>query len=333
MGTGAGLEILARLGTSLASAFDVESASRAIVDTTVPALADQCEIDLGEQIPDDVEVSADRARLVAPMRFHGRALGTLRFARTRPYRTHEIELARDVALQAGSALERARTIQTAHRAVTARDEALSLVTHDLQNYLSTITMMSDVLVLEHVDSKAALTIRCAARRMLHLLDDLRDHSLIEHGRFTLAIEPNCPISIASEAVELFRPQAVARKQAIVLDTEVSLPPLRCDRERVLQVLANLLGNAIKFTPRGGAVVVRTSVHRDGIAFRVTDSGIGIRHAQIGHVFERDWTTSRHHSLGLGLFIAREIVAAHGGRIWVASQPGRGSVFQFTLPRA
>jgi signal transduction histidine kinase len=111
--------------------------------------------------------------------------------------------------------------------------------------------------------------------------------------------------------------------------------VRADRERVLQVLSNLLGNAIKFTPEGGDVAI--SVARDGemIRFTIADSGPGIHPEHQAHVFERYWKheTQGAKGTGLGLFIARSLVDAHGGRIWIESQPGRGATFHFTIPSA
>ena len=112
-----------------------------------------------------------------------------------------------------------------------------------------------------------------------------------------------------------------------------VPEVEGDRERVLQVLANLLGNAVKFTPAGGRVALTVQAAPDEVVFAVRDTGPGIAPENQEHVWDRFWKsrTSNRHGAGLGLAISRGIVEAHGGRIWLESAPGDGSTFSFTLP--
>jgi len=109
--------------------------------------------------------------------------------------------------------------------------------------------------------------------------------------------------------------------------------IHADRERLLQVFSNLIGNALKFTPRGGKVTLVAEQEGNDVRFAVIDTGPGISATQLPHVFERFWgdMTPGVKSTGLGLYIAKEIVTAHGGRIWVASEPGGGAAFYFTIP--
>jgi signal transduction histidine kinase len=131
---------------------------------------------------------------------------------------------------------------------------------------------------------------------------------------------------------MYEPRAVKRGIDLHLDV-AQLPPFRADADRIVQAVGNLLGNAIKFTPRGGSVTFAIERHPDGIGFRVTDSGPGIAAADVPHLFDRFWQAqrTRRGGAGLGLAIARGIAEAHGGRIDVVTAPGEGSTFTLVLP--
>jgi signal transduction histidine kinase len=134
---------------------------------------------------------------------------------------------------------------------------------------------------------------------------------------------------------LLRPAAAARAIALHFDGAEGLPPLRVDAARIIQVLGNLVGNAIKFTPEGGRVSVTCVEARGSVELSVTDTGPGIPADQVSHIFGAFWQArdDDHRGIGLGLWIARSIVEAHGGSIGVESQEGRGTTFRFTLPLA
>lgn len=132
-------------------------------------------------------------------------------------------------------------------------------------------------------------------------------------------------------------EALAVKKSLRFSIEVreGTPPILCDRERILQVLSNLVGNAVKFTNEGGAINVRVGPHEGGVLFEVQDSGSGIAEGELPHVFERYWKSpgTAPQGTGLGLAIAKGIIEAHGGRIWVRSAAGAGSTFFFTVRAA
>jgi signal transduction histidine kinase len=137
----------------------------------------------------------------------------------------------------------------------------------------------------------------------------------------------------SSTVEQFRLQAAERGIELAVAMPEALPPAHADAARVAQVLSNLTGNALKFTPQGGRVRLSATVAGDQIVVAVADTGIGIAAENVAHVFDRFWQAKRasRASAGLGLAIAKSIVEAHGGHIWVESTEGRGTTFQFTLP--
>jgi signal transduction histidine kinase len=227
--------------------------------------------------------------------------------------------------------------EAARRATAARDELVAIVSHDLRNPLATITMGADLLpeLDDNPRTRPHLAaIGNAARLMQHLIDQLLDVAKLEHGTLGLAFE-RCDVEAVLAAVHsLFQVRAT---EAGVALTAIGEPGLAAtaDRERVVQVLSNLIGNALRFTPRGGRIAVTGG--RDGarVRFEVSDTGPGIAEDQIPRLFERYWQgrSSPRGSLGLGLYICKQLVAAHGGDIGVRSRPGEGSTFWFTLPAA
>jgi signal transduction histidine kinase len=244
-------------------------------------------------------------------------------------------------------VERARLLEreqaarsAAEAAVRARDEVLRIVAHDLGNSLSAVKIHA--LVLERSLSSGGAgedaglrvaAIRDLTGQMDRLRQDLLDVAAIEAGR--LRVEP-LPVQLAEvleEGVAALADAGAAAGVALQLQAPPGLPRVLADRERVLQVLANLAGNAVKFTPAGGSVTVSARAEGSGVRVAVSDSGAGISADDLPHVFDRFWQarSTRRAGAGLGLAIARGIVEAHGGEIRAESELGRGSTFSFTLP--
>jgi two-component system sensor kinase FixL len=237
------------------------------------------------------------------------------------------------------ALEQAReATAAAQAAVHARDDVLHVVSHDLGNSLSAIVVNTSVLLKtlppeqEDVRQRVA-SVRDLARRMQRLRQDLLDVATIEQGGLSIEWDSWHPAAVVAESLEAFAPLAAEKGVELAAQVDDGVPEVEGDRERVLQVLANLLGNAVKFTPAGGRVLLRVEAAPDEVRFAVRDTGPGIAPENQPHVWDRFWKsrTSNRHGAGLGLAIARGIVEAHGGRIWLESAVGAGSVFTFTLP--
>jgi signal transduction histidine kinase len=232
-------------------------------------------------------------------------------------------------------LERERRARTeAEEATRAREEILSVVSHDLRNPLGTIMIGVSSLRRGETDRvrTAAERIQRQALTMARLIDDLVDFAGIQAGRLMLSRARHAPADLVSAIRDLFGPVAHERGLAFAAAAPRDLPPVDCDSERAVQVMANLVTNAIKVTPSGGAIEVGATPGDARVVFFVRDTGPGIDPAELPNLFERRWRggTSAYRGGGLGLSIARGIVDAHGGRIWAESQVGVGSTFYFSL---
>jgi signal transduction histidine kinase len=227
---------------------------------------------------------------------------------------------------------------TAEAAAQARDEVLRVVSHDLGNYLSAASVNTTVLQRILPEESEGLRervagIRDAIGQMQRLRQDLLDVASIEAGRLSVEPEPHDPLTLLAEAQEMFGPVAAEQRVELVLRSSEPLPGVRADRSRVLQVLGNLVGNAIKFTPRDGRISLGADACAGSVRISVADTGTGIPPEHLPHVFDRFWKVNEgnRHGAGLGLAIARGIVEAHEGRIAVHNT-GTGCRFEVRLPR-
>lgn len=227
-------------------------------------------------------------------------------------------------------------------AVQSRDDILAVVSHDLRGLVSAIGLTAEALERYPRDAsfpvrvdRAAARIRSQAARMGHLLGDLVDVATIETGRLSIVRRPEDPRRLMAETVEAF--EAAANARGLTLEARPGAVPATAalDAGRILQVLANLVSNALKFTPNGGRVVVECDTTEGQLRYAVRDTGVGIAPENLEAVFRQFWQVDQHdrRGIGLGLYISRWIVEAHGGRLWVESRVGEGTTFFFTLPGA
>jgi signal transduction histidine kinase len=250
-------------------------------------------------------------------------------------------LAQDLAVLAGMAVDNARLYRDARAAVLARDDLLAVVSHDLGNPLSAIRIGTSLLLRTLPESEHGSGgwqhlefIRQSVLQMENLINDLLDVKRLEAGRVTLELQDLDMCGVINDVMDVFRPIAAGRNVRLDADSP-AVRPVSGDYQRLVQVLSNLVSNAIKFTEPGGCVTV-TAREAPGVAvLSVSDTGAGIPVDHQQHVFDRYWQARRdgRKGLGLGLAIARGIVEAHGGRIWLESVPGEGSAFLFTVPLA
>jgi PAS domain S-box-containing protein len=287
-----------------------------------------------------VEALEPRSLICVPLVASGKPLGALTLVTSgsgRRYEIADLSLAADLARRAAIVVEHARLFHEAQQATRARDDVLAVVAHDLRNPLNTVTMavslMLETTPPERVEERRQVEIlRRAADRMNRMIQDLLDVKRMESGRLTTDLKPELPETLINDTIDMLRPLAAGSTIRLEADIEDDLPPVLADAARVQQVLSNLVGNAVKFTPRSGRITV-CAEHIDGeVRFGVIDTGPGIPAEQLPHIFGRFWQAkSDHRGIGLGLAIAKGIVEAHNGRIWVESHVGLGSTFYFTLP--
>lgn len=245
--------------------------------------------------------------------------------------------AREEAERTAEKMEQlARAAEAASR---ARDEVLATVSHDLRNPIGTIftsaALLLDLPLDETQRERQVQIIKRTAERMNRLIQDLLDASRMEAGHFTVEPHPVTVRSLVDDAHEMLAP--IADAEGVTLTEEIEDASMRvlADAERIQRVLSNLVGNAVRFTPRGGTIRVRAEPDGHMCRFSVNDEGPGIPEENLERVFDRYWQakTGSTGGAGLGLAIAQGIVDAHGGRIWAESEPGQGATFIFTLPFA
>ena len=239
---------------------------------------------------------------------------------------------------------RQRAEDDLRQAVRARDDMMGIVSHDLRNPANAVKMLArSIIEGDPAEASAGVLervaiIRQAADQIDALIQDLLDITRLEAGRLAVAPAPVAVAGMITRSVDAMRPLAEAG--ALTLHGSIPSDSLMvlADDERVLQVLSNLIGNAIKFTPAGGVVSLSVTEHESDVEFEVQDTGSGIPPDHLPHVFEHFFQASNvrrgsRHGAGLGLPISKGIVEAHGGRIWIESGPAAGTSVHFTLPTA
>jgi signal transduction histidine kinase len=276
--------------------------------------------------------------MAVPLVSRGQTLGVITAAAPagRVFTRDDALLAAELARRGSLAIDNARLYEESQQALRAREEVLAIVSHDLRNPLNSITLATSLLQtsLSGDDCEQLDAIEFSAQRMKRLIDDLLDVTRLEGGK-RLPIEP-APMeveSLFSETHELFKAQAATSSITLQFRVADGTPPVYADHHRVLQVLSNLIGNALKFTPAGGVVSYSAEPRQGDVLFCVADSGPGIPREHLADIFNPYWQAKRTERLGagLGLPIAKGIVESHGGKIWVESRDGRGTKFYFTLP--
>jgi PAS domain S-box-containing protein len=279
-----------------------------------------------------------RSIMTVPLNARGRLLGAMLFAATsdsgRRFGNADLKIAMELSSRAALLVDNARLYTEARTAIRSRDEMVAFVSHDLRDPLQSISAAAAALRLEPQTAESTESIDSIARasnQMRRLVQDLLDVSMIEAGRLPTNREQVELPELIRELQTLVLPQMKARSARIETKLAPNLPPVSIDRHRILEVLLNLVGNALKFGGAGGVVTLGAEQTEDTIRIWVQDTGSGISPEQLTRVFDRFWRADHRAGAGLGLAVAKGIVEAHGGRIGVTSQVGIGSTFFFTLP--
>jgi light-regulated signal transduction histidine kinase (bacteriophytochrome) len=283
-----------------------------------------------------VEPTAHGGDGVRPRRSFGAWVELMRGTAV-PWTRAEIDVARDLRRHAIED-DLGRNVARAEQAIRARDDMVATVSHDLKNPLSLIstTLVSMRKDSDHVRTQAMVDrVETAVSRMTTLISDLLDLARIEAGAFQIEPAPVAIAELLADVVALFAPLAQERGIALVKGGAPTVQVLG-DRGRIQQVLSNIVGNAVKFTPGPGSVRIDAHAEDAAVRFSVSDTGPGIDPAERARIFnryERSRDPKRKGGTGLGLYIAKGIVEAHGGCIGVEGAEGGGSTFSFTIPRA
>ncbi len=282
---------------------------------------------------------APRSAMIVPLRSRGRTLGAIAFATTadseRRYDAEDLRLATELAARAALLVDNARLYAEARAAVAARDDMIQLVSHDLRNPLQSISTAAALLQFDPPAERRArslASITLATMQMNRLLQDLLDISQMDAGRFSVSPEWVEAKTLVDEAFTLFGQVAEEKSIRLVCRADEDATFVKADRARIMQVLTNLIGNALKFVPEGGTITVAAERQGSRVRFAVADTGIGLAPDQQPRVFDRFWRGeyNKERGAGLGLAVAKGIVEAHGGEIGVESRRGVGSTFYFLL---
>jgi signal transduction histidine kinase len=281
--------------------------------------------------------------IVAPLKIQERVIGGVGLSRSYPgdpYTEDDLELVLDLASRAALAIRNAQLFTRIQREAKDREEIMAIVAHDLRNPLGVVSaagmLLTNMADADPQNSRLrtlAGRVTRAAERMDDLITNVLDASRIESGGIQVNPATVDVGSLLDKAVEALAPSA--QEKGVNLERAPSTQPLAClcDEGRVLQVFSNLIGNAIRFTPKGGRVDVRAVADGAAVRFAIEDTGPGIAPEVLPRVFDRYFkrASTARSGTGLGLYIARGIIEAHGGRIWADSTPENGATFTFTLP--
>jgi PAS domain S-box-containing protein len=294
-----------------------------------------------------------RSSMIVPMRTPRGTIGAVTFVSTDPARRYEeddLALAQAIADRAALAIDNARLHAAERRARLEaeqanlhKDEFLSVVSHELRTPLNAVIGWATLLAANTHDparvARGLAVIERNGRQQVKIIEDILDASRIVSGKLAIDRSRLDPEAVLRAAIEATRLAAQAQGVGLELRVQVGLPAVLGDADRLQQVFGNLLGNAVKFTPRGGRVQAALSADGGEVRLEVTDTGAGIEPADLPRIFDRFWQadssrTRRHMGLGLGLSIVKHLVDLHGGRVSAASEgAGKGARFTVTLPAA
>jgi signal transduction histidine kinase len=253
--------------------------------------------------------------------------------------THERSNTDSYTQDSSERLKAERTSHTATKAtLTTNDEFLAIVSHDLRNPIGAILSYADLILdesalsIEEAKTWAAV-IKRNAQTSLRLISDIVDLERFAEGKLHMNFAPHEVSVLVAETVQSFTNAAVERKITLRALPSAKQLSIDCDSDRITQVLANLIGNALKFTPEGGSITVAVEQNKTDVRIAVKDTGPGVPAEQQKRIFDRytQLVNNDRRGLGLGLYISTMIIEAHQGKLGVDSTPGKGSTFYFSLP--
>ncbi len=279
-----------------------------------------------------------------PLIARDKVIGAITFSSTdaqRHYTLEDLAFAQEIARRIALTLDNARLYAEAQKAVALRDEFISIASHELRTPVTSLKLYIQVLQKqlkvkgEENLARSFAKMDAQLNKLTVLIEDLLNVSRIEHGRLEFGEDWFDLNEVVNDTVEQI--QTTTSKHRILVEGTIH-HAVWGDKDRIGQVLTNLLTNAVKFSPQAGEIVVRLSTISDAVMVSVLDFGIGIDKEHLPHIFDRfhrvsDPEEKTYPGLGIGLYIAREIIQRHGGILTVESKKGEGSLFSFTLPTA
>lgn len=302
------------------------------------------------QDPDVLQIIRDlglRSSMTVPLTARERVFGAVSFTWAESghlYGAEDLAFAQDLARRAAMAIDNARLYARAESAIGARDQFLSLASHELRTPITSIAGFAELLerraahaeALTERDHRALQLIYEQSNRLTQLINSMLDLSRIELGQFSIERAPVDLNGLTRKTIDAVR-LTLERHQLVYAEPTEPLIVMG-DELRLEQVLQNLIQNAIKYSPRGGRVEARLERREQAACFTVTDEGIGIPRDELPNLFQRFARAGNARALpisgmGVGLFVVRQIVNLHGGRVEVSSEEGRGSTFRVYLPLA
>lgn len=284
-----------------------------------------------------------------PLISRDRVVGLFNLAmqsRTRRFHQKDVGFFEEVADRCAVAIDNADLYQRAQAAAHARELVLSIVSHDIRNPMANIDLAVQMLhssvqsatketipLSPEMVDKTVARIKSSLQSMDRLIADLLDFGKIQSGTLSVKMEPVEVAAMVKTAIEPFEEKCRRKNLRLVTEIDAAVSRVRCDSTRLVQVLWNLIGNSLKFTPAGGEIRLSAKAEVDRVQFTVADTGCGVNSAELGKIFERFWQSKEAAELGygLGLSIAKGIVVSHGGKIWAESSEGRGTEIHFVIP--
>ncbi len=340
-------EVLRRITASGARQTPAGHPLSRVLETRAPVLIQKgaaagiAEASTSPSYIDGIRAMNPQAALFLPLVARGQFIGVLSlFRSTREFDPDDRGFAEDIGRLAALALDNSRLLDAVRGSLRAQEEMVGVVSHDLRNPVAAIRMLSSALLKDSDNtapgSKEGLALIAeAANQMDALIADLLDVTRLEAGMLPIAPEAVDASALLTEALRTLQPLVDEKRIEMAIQIGTNLPRVVADSERIQQALSNLVGNAIKFTPTGGKVVIEALAHSDRVTVRVADTGIGISEEDLPRVFDRYWQSARtnRQGAGLGLAIAKGIIESHGGSLWLESRIGEGTTAQFSLPIA
>jgi PAS domain S-box-containing protein len=323
-------------------AYAAMSVARTGAREYVPEVTDE-QLQRGARNPQRVHLARElgiTSYVIAPLLVRDCSIGSITVVSGDPRRRHspaDVEVIEQLGRRIALAIDNARLYEQAQHEARMREEVLAVVSHDLKNPLGTIHLAASMLLWQP-DPKTrgyVESIERASTRMDHMIGDLLDMASIQAGRLAIETTPEDADEILRETLESHVPMARENEITLTHDWHLQGTKLNVDRGRILQVFGNLLGNAIKFGRPGDTITLTGEARGAEALLCVRDTGPGILEDELLHIFEPYWSAKQHakKGTGLGLYISKGIVEAHGGRIWAESKPGQGATFYLTIPFA